>query len=164
MSPFTLALTLSMTQIHRLEEQVYEFLKTFIRKTFRDDELQKKSKWIKDLFSEGVHIEDAILLTSQNSKFGWDNMTQGLINFAFLLINAYVPKTTDNFSIMSDPATIPQRTCKLGAQIIQNVFQNQSIAREDILQKLLDNIVSKASGDVQHFLGMSIINLSNIDA
>ncbi|XP_057306270.1 Fanconi anemia group I protein-like isoform X3 [Hydractinia symbiolongicarpus] len=151
LSPFTLALALAMTQIHRLEEQLFDFLKSFILKCFKDDEREKQSKWIRDLFPASPKIEEAILNTSRNSKFGWDHMTQGLINLSFILIECYVPKSTD---LLTNDITPQQRACNLGTKMIHHVFTHQEIVRENVLQRLLDAIITKATQNVQHYLDL----------
>lgn len=151
LSPFTLALALAMTQIHRLEEQLFDFLKSFVLKCFKDDERAKQSKWIRDLFPASPKIEEAILNTSQNSKFGWDHMTQGLINLSFILIECYVPKSTD---LLTNDITPQRRACNLGTKMIHHVFTHQEIVRENVLQRLLDAIITKATQNVQHYLDL----------
>ena len=154
LSPFAIGLTLAMTHIHRLEEQLYDFLKLFILKNFKDGERKKTSKWIKELFSDNFAVENPVLATVRNSKNGWDHVTHGLINLAFMLIDAYTPKQSEHFSILSDAVTPTQRACKLGTSVIEEIFKKQEIAREEILQRLLDVIMTKVQSNIQHYLDL----------
>uniref|UniRef100_A0A7M5UV95 Fanconi anemia group I protein n=2 Tax=Clytia hemisphaerica TaxID=252671 RepID=A0A7M5UV95_9CNID len=153
-SPFSIALILSMTQVHRLEEQLFDFLKSNILKIFKEDELRKSSKWINELFPKEFPIEENIINVAKNSKTGWDHVSHGLITLAFNLIDTYAAKQNDIFTITSDATTPQQRACKLGAQVIQEIFQAQDTYRGAILEQILDLIITRSSLSQQHYLDL----------
>ncbi|CAL8236976.1 unnamed protein product, partial [Boreogadus saida] len=77
--PFGVALLLSVARIQRYEDQVFELLKGAITKSFRDEFLKQGSKMLKDLFPECCSVAQMIRDTVSNSVFGWDHVTQGLV-------------------------------------------------------------------------------------
>jgi len=154
LSPFCIALALAASQIHRLEEQVLEFLKTVVINSLKDSDRRKCSKWVKDLFPGQCDIGDSILQAARNSKHGWDHVTQGLIQLAFTLLAVYTPKQHEHFSLHGDAKTPQQKACKLGATLIEETFLHQEIVREEVLQRLLNVIVTSSTQSIQHYLDL----------
>lgn len=65
--------------------------------------------------------------TSPSSVFGWDHVTQGLVDFGFILLDSYGPKKnlgsrateiTNNLS-----KTPAHKACSLGARILLETFK-----------------------------------------
>ena len=66
-------------------------------------------------------------MTLLSSVFGWDHVTQGLVELGFILMDSYGPKrpfggksVEMNLGLPKTPA---QQTCKLGADILLEAFK-----------------------------------------
>ncbi|XP_015758447.1 PREDICTED: Fanconi anemia group I protein-like [Acropora digitifera] len=66
LTPFNIALGLSIAQIHRFEETIFEFLKSAVLRSFKDEERRKQSKWVREdhLLASTVHAAPHVLLES----------------------------------------------------------------------------------------------------
>ncbi|XP_048585448.1 Fanconi anemia group I protein isoform X2 [Nematostella vectensis] len=152
LTPYTVALALSVTQIHRFEENVFDFLKASIIKSFKDDERRSQSKWIKENVPETSEVYDHILETVQNSLFGWDHVTHGLVQLGFILMDCFGPKTFDTQS--SSIASPAQQACKLGSALLLDTFKAHEMVRTEILQQILNRVITKATTPVSHFVDL----------
>ncbi|RXM92386.1 Fanconi anemia group I protein [Acipenser ruthenus] len=125
--PFNIALVLSMARIHRFEEQVSDFLKTAIIKCFRDSQIQQGSKFIQELVPLHCSVSDMIMETVKNSVFGWDHVTQGLVELGLMLMDSFGPKPGPFGKVAESnhnaPKTPAQQACRLGAQILLETFK-----------------------------------------
>ncbi|XP_022096600.1 Fanconi anemia group I protein-like [Acanthaster planci] len=157
LSPFTVALALSIAQIHRFEEPIYDFLKSAILKSFKDAARQKSSHWIAELAPSSMDVSELILDTVQNSSYGWDHVTQGLVQLGFTLMDAFGPragplgKSTEHQTCTDSPN---HQACSLGCQILLSTFKAHEMVRPDILEQLLNRIVTKSSAPVSHYIGL----------
>ncbi|NXC59654.1 FANCI protein, partial [Aleadryas rufinucha] len=161
--PFSVALLLSVAVKHRLQEQIFDFLKTSITRSCKDLQFLQASKFLQDLFPQQYDITAVILEVVKNSAFGWDHVTQGLVDLGFSLMESYEPKkpfggkAADNsYGLSKMPA---QQACRLGASILLETFKvvHEPI-RSDILEQVLNRVLTKAASPVSHFIDL----LSNI--
>uniref|UniRef100_S4R9I8 FA complementation group I n=1 Tax=Petromyzon marinus TaxID=7757 RepID=S4R9I8_PETMA len=155
--PFNVALTLSLARIHRLEEQVFEMMKVAILKSFRDQQMQQSSALIKDLVSSQVWcVSDVILETIQNSASGWDHISQGLVQLGFTLMDSFGPKAGPGGKVAETGAgvsrTPAQQACSLGARVLLETFKAHDLVRREILEQLLNRVVTKATVPITHYL------------
>uniref|UniRef100_A0A673MIX1 FA complementation group I n=1 Tax=Sinocyclocheilus rhinocerous TaxID=307959 RepID=A0A673MIX1_9TELE len=145
--PFSIALLLSVARIQRYEEQVFEFLKGAITKNFKDDQIQHSSKFLQELLPQCNSISNMILDTVKNSVFGWDHVTQGLVQLGFILMDSFGPKAgafgkvTEGTS--STAKTPNQLACRLGGQVLLESFKVYRLFA-DIYSNLLSSIVMSA--------------------
>ncbi|NXE09388.1 FANCI protein, partial [Lophotis ruficrista] len=157
--PFSVALLLSVAVKHRLQEQIFDFLKTSITRSCKDLQFLQASKFLQDLFPQQYDVTTVILEVVKNSAFGWDHVTQGLVDLGFSLMESYEPKkpfggkaadTSYGFSKM--PA---QQACRLGASILLETFKvvHEPI-RSDILEQVLNRVLTKAASPVSHFIDL----------
>uniref|UniRef100_A0A8C3UFT1 FA complementation group I n=1 Tax=Catharus ustulatus TaxID=91951 RepID=A0A8C3UFT1_CATUS len=160
--PFSVALLLSVAVKHRLQEQIFDFLKTSITRSCKDLQFLQASKFLQDLFPQQYDITAVILEVVKNSAFGWDHVTQGLVDLGFSLMESYEPKkpfggkAADNsYGLSKMPA---QQACKLGASILLETFKVHEPIRSDILEQVLNRVLTKAASPVSHFIDL----LSNI--
>ncbi|KAF4792953.1 Fanconi anemia group I protein [Turdus rufiventris] len=160
--PFSVALLLSVAVKHRLQEQIFDFLKTSITRSCKDLQFLQASKFLQDLFPQQYDITAVILEVVKNSAFGWDHVTQGLVDLGFSLMESYEPKkpfggkAADNsYGLPKMPA---QQACKLGASILLETFKVHEPIRSDILEQVLNRVLTKAASPVSHFIDL----LSNI--
>ncbi|TSK45830.1 Fanconi anemia group I protein [Bagarius yarrelli] len=160
--PFSIALLLSVARIQRYEELVFEFLKGAIIKNFKDEQAQQGSKFLQDLLPSCHSISHMIMDTVRNSVFGWDHVTQSLVQLGFILMDLFGPKagpfgrTTE---IPTATAKTPsQLACKVGGQILLESFKTHEPIRGEILEQVLNRLVTKTASPVTHFIDL----LSNI--
>ncbi|NXS72590.1 FANCI protein, partial [Pandion haliaetus] len=161
--PFSVALLLSVAVKHRLQEQIFDFLKTSITRSCKDLQFLQASKFLQDLFPQQYDVTAVILEVVKNSAFGWDHVTQGLVDLGFSLMESYEPKKAfggkaadTSYGLSKMPA---QQACRLGASILLETFKvvHEPI-RSDILEQVLNRVLTKAASPVSHFIDL----LSNI--
>uniref|UniRef100_A0A4X2KHM0 FA complementation group I n=1 Tax=Vombatus ursinus TaxID=29139 RepID=A0A4X2KHM0_VOMUR len=160
--PFSIALLLSVARIQRFEEQIFDLLKTSILKSFRDLQLLHSSRFLQNLVPQKSCVSTMILEVVKNSVHSWDHVTQGLVELGFILMDSYGPKkilggkTTETSLVPSK--TPSQQACKLGANILLETFKIHEMIRKEIVEQVLNRVVSKTSSPISHFLDL----LSNI--
>ncbi|NXY48235.1 FANCI protein, partial [Ceuthmochares aereus] len=161
--PFSVALLLSVAIKHRLQEQIFDFLKTSITRSCKDLQILQASKFLQDLFPQQYDVSAVILEVVKSSAFGWDYVTQGLVDLGFNLMESYEPKkpfggkaADTSYGLSKMPA---QQACRLGASILLETFKvvHEPI-RNYILEQVLNRVLTKASSPVSHFIDL----LSNI--
>ncbi|NXW63308.1 FANCI protein, partial [Eurystomus gularis] len=160
--PFSVALLLSIAVKHRQQEQIFDFLKTSITRSCKDLQFLQASKFLQDLFPQQYDVTAIILEVVKNSAFGWDHVTQGLVDLGFSLMESYEPKkpfggkaTDTTYGLSKMPA---QQACRLGASILLETFKVHEPIRSDILEQVLNRVLTKAASPVSHFIDL----LSNI--
>ncbi|KAM9223995.1 Fanconi anemia group I protein [Leptosomus discolor] len=160
--PFSVALLLSVAVKHRLQEQIFDFLKTSITRSCKDLQFLQASKFLQDLFPQQYDVTTVILEVVKNSAFGWDHVTQGLVDLGFSLMESYEPKkpfggkaADTSYGLSKMPA---QQACRLGASILLETFKVHEPIRSDILEQVLNRVLTKAASPVSHFIDL----LSNI--
>ncbi|NXN91847.1 FANCI protein, partial [Rhinopomastus cyanomelas] len=160
--PFSVALLLSVAVKHRLKEQIFDFLKTSITRSCKDLQFLQASKFLQDLFPQRYDVTAVILEVVNNSVFGWDHVTEGLVDLGFSLMESYEPKkpfggkaADTSYSLSKLPG---QQACKLGASILLETFKVHEPIRSEILEQVLNRVLTKAASPVSHFIDL----LSNI--
>uniref|UniRef100_A0A8C4VZU9 FA complementation group I n=1 Tax=Gopherus evgoodei TaxID=1825980 RepID=A0A8C4VZU9_9SAUR len=159
--PFSVALVLSVAIKHRFEEQVFDFLKMSIVRSCKDLQFLQGSKFLQDLFPQQYDVASIILEVVENSAFGWDHVTQGLVNLGFTLMESYEPKKVlgkaaeTSYGLCKTPA---QQACRLGANILLETFKVHEPIRSAILEQVLNRVITKAASPINHFIDL----LSNI--
>nr|XP_015308854.2 Fanconi anemia group I protein isoform X4 [Macaca fascicularis] len=127
LSPFSIALLLSVTRIQRFQDQVLDLLKTSVVKSFKDLQLLQGSKFLQNLVPHRSYVSTMILEVVKNSIHSWDHVTQGLVELGFILMDSYGPKKVlDGKTIETSPSLsrMPnQHACKLGANILLETFK-----------------------------------------
>ncbi|XP_076122446.1 Fanconi anemia group I protein [Alosa pseudoharengus] len=155
---FSIALLLSLSRIQRLEEQVFDFLKGAITKCFKDEQVQQGSKFLQDLVAPPCSVSSMILETVKNSVFGWDHVTQGLVQLGFILMDSFGPKpgpfgkTTEVPNSLARSPT--QLACQLGGQVLLEGFKMHEQIRGEILEQVLNRLVTKTASPVTHFIDL----------
>uniref|UniRef100_A0A3Q1JBN9 FA complementation group I n=1 Tax=Anabas testudineus TaxID=64144 RepID=A0A3Q1JBN9_ANATE len=154
--PFSIALLLSVARIQRYEEQVFEVLKGGIIKSFKDEQLQQGSKFLQDLIPGHCRVAQMILDTVKNSVFGWDHVTQGLVQLGFFLMDTFGPKPGPFGKTSEGSVTVArtptQQACKLGGQVLLQGFKIHEPIRGEILEQVLNRLVTKTASPVNHYL------------
>ncbi|XP_065268924.1 Fanconi anemia group I protein isoform X2 [Emys orbicularis] len=159
--PFSVALVLSVAIKHRFVEQVFDFLKMSIVRSCKDLQFLQGSKFLQDLFPQQYDVASIILEVVENSAFGWDHVTQGLVDLGFTLMESYEPKKVlgkaaeTSYGFCKMPA---QQACRLGANILLETFKVHEPIRSAILEQVLNRVITKAASPINHFIDL----LSNI--
>ncbi|XP_045417677.1 Fanconi anemia group I protein isoform X1 [Lemur catta] len=160
--PFSIALLLSLTRIRRFEEQVFDLLKISIVKSFKDLQLLQGSKFLQNLVLHRPCVSVMILEVVKNSVHSWDHVTQGLVELGFILMDSYGPKKILDGKTVETSLGLSrmpnQHACKLGADILLETFKIHEMIRQEILERVLNRVVTRASSPISHFLDL----LSNI--
>ncbi|XP_056242985.1 Fanconi anemia group I protein isoform X1 [Seriola aureovittata] len=156
--PFSVALLLSVARIQRYEEQVYDLLKGAIIKSFKDEQMQQGSNFLQDLLPGHCSVAEMILDTVKNSVFGWDHVTQGLVQLGFFLMDTFGPKPGPFGKTTEGSATVArtpnQQACKLGGQVLLQGFKMHEPIRGEILEQVLNRLVTKTASPVNHYLDL----------
>uniref|UniRef100_A0A8C5FKU9 FA complementation group I n=1 Tax=Gadus morhua TaxID=8049 RepID=A0A8C5FKU9_GADMO len=142
-----------------LSRLVFELLKGAITKSFRDEFLKQGSKMLKDLFPECCSVAQMIRDTVSNSVFGWDHVTQGLVQLGFFLMDTFGPKPgpfgKPAESGPSGAARTPnQQACLLGRQVLLEGFKMHEPIRGEILEQVLNRLVTKTASPVHHYIDL----------
>uniref|UniRef100_H3D3N5 FA complementation group I n=1 Tax=Tetraodon nigroviridis TaxID=99883 RepID=H3D3N5_TETNG len=156
--PFSVALLLSVARIQRYEEQVFDILKATIIRNFKDEQLLQGSDVMKTLVPDCPNVAQMILETVRNSMFGWDHVTQGLVQLGFVLMDGFGPKpgpfgktAEGSGAVARTPA---QQACKLGRQVLLEGFKMHEPVRGEILEQVLNRLVTKTASPVSHYLDL----------
>ncbi|MEQ2266641.1 hypothetical protein XENORESO_013565 [Xenotaenia resolanae] len=156
--PFSVALLLSVARIQRYEGQVFDLLKGAVIKSFKDEQLQQGSKFLQDLLPGHCSVAKMILDTVKNSVFGWDHVTQGLVQLGFFLMDTFGPKPGPFGKSTEGPVgvarTPSQQACKLGGQMLLQGFKMHEPIRGEILEQVLNRLVTKTASPVSHYLDL----------
>uniref|UniRef100_A0A8B9K3P8 FA complementation group I n=1 Tax=Astyanax mexicanus TaxID=7994 RepID=A0A8B9K3P8_ASTMX len=142
--------------------KVFEFLKGAIIKNFKDEQFLHGSKLLQDLLPPCHSISQMILDTVKNSVFGWDHVTQSLVQLGFILMDSFGPKAGPFGKTIEAPTTAAktpsQLACQLGGQVLLESFKMHEPIRGEILEQVLNRLVTKTASPVTHFIEL----LSNI--
>ncbi|XP_005802303.1 Fanconi anemia group I protein [Xiphophorus maculatus] len=156
--PFSVALLLSVARIQRYEEQVFDLLKGAVIKSYKDEQLQQGSKFLQNLLPAHCSVAKMILDTVKNSVFGWDHVTQGLVQLGFFLMDTFGPKPGPFGKSTEGPVTAArtpsQQACKLGGQMLLQGFKMHEPIRGEILEQVLNRLVTKTASPVSHYLDL----------
>ncbi|XP_061077487.1 Fanconi anemia group I protein [Conger conger] len=154
--PFSIALLLSVARIQRYEEQVFELLKAAVMRSLKDEQVQSGSMFVQGLFPQSRGVTHMILDTVRNSVFGWDHVTQGLVQLGFILMDSFGPKpgpfgkpAESQTGVAKTPA---QQACQLGRLILLESFKLHEPIRSEILEQVLTRLVTKMASPVFHFI------------
>ncbi|XP_036909535.1 Fanconi anemia group I protein [Sturnira hondurensis] len=156
MCPFSIALLLSATRIQRFREQVFDLLKALVFKSFKDLQLLQGSKFLQNLVPHRPCVSAMILDVVKNSVHSWDHVTQGLVELGFILMDSCGPKKiASGRAVVTSSGlsrTPNQHACQLGANILLETFKIHEVIRQEILEQVLNRVVTRASSPISHFL------------
>lgn len=152
LTAFNLALALAVAQIHRFEEPIFDVLKAAVLKSFKGVELRNISKWMQDNVESIPDISKEILKTVQNSMFGWDHVTQGIVQLGFILMDAFGPRNNDTMNV--GHSTPQQEASQLGSQILLNAFKAHDIIRTEILEQIFNRLLTKTTNSSKQYIDL----------
>uniref|UniRef100_A0A8D0JEI0 FA complementation group I n=2 Tax=Sus scrofa TaxID=9823 RepID=A0A8D0JEI0_PIG len=138
--------------------KVFDLLKSSVIKNFKDLQLLQGSKFLQNLVPHRCCVSTMILEVVKNSVHSWDHVTQGLVELGFILMDSYGPKkildgkaidTSSGLSRVSN-----QHACKLGANILLETFKIHEMIRQEILEQVLNRVITRASSPISRFLDL----------
>ncbi|KPP67360.1 Fanconi anemia group I protein-like [Scleropages formosus] len=136
--------------------KAFAFLKMAILKSFKDEQVQMSSKFVQDLMPPQLGVAEAILDTVKNSVFGWDHVTQGILQLGFILMDSFGPKPGPFGKAIEAPNGLgrnpTQQACQLGARLLLEGFKIHEPIRSEILEQVLNRLVTKTATPVTHFI------------
>uniref|UniRef100_A0A8C2UDE5 FA complementation group I n=1 Tax=Coturnix japonica TaxID=93934 RepID=A0A8C2UDE5_COTJA len=141
--PFSVALLLSIAVKHRLQEQIFDFLKTSITRSCKDLQFLEASKFLQDLCPQQYDVTAVILEVVKNSGlWKWE-----FFSLARVLWDHKI--AADLLNILNLCWFWPH--CSFSFQVHEPI-------RSDILEQVLNRVLMKAASPVSHFIEL----LSNI--
>ncbi|KAI9263424.1 FANCI solenoid 4-domain-containing protein [Phascolomyces articulosus] len=164
---FPIACLLSAARIHRLEDMIFDLLRSTVISIYKDNEKLKQCGWISKFSRiDGNRLQQVMMEIVKNSEHGWDQIIQPLTQLAMLLIDfassqgfaANRPFSAS--SGMAPPAPIiinnnkqspMDHVISLGKEILIKIFELHKMVRPEILEQITARIVSH-SPSTMHFL------------
>ncbi|CAG8493114.1 15166_t:CDS:10 [Cetraspora pellucida] len=152
--PFNISCLLSIARILRFKDQTLDFLKSSIMSAFKDQEKLEKAKWISHVDSSKIiasaPISEIFCRIIRKTSFGWDQVTQSLVQLGILILDSAVPsnpfgKSVDTVKVLNGPATTSNEMAgDLGTTILFEMFKIHEMVRAEILEQILTRVISKA--------------------
>ncbi|KAI7907432.1 FANCI solenoid 2-domain-containing protein [Cokeromyces recurvatus] len=154
---FEVACLLTAARIHRLQDTIFDFLKSSIISVYKDNEkLQKRCLWISEYFPlEANRYGQALLdVAEKSATAGWDQVIQTLCQLATILIDTAsntgnLFMSNENYAKLrssqieeNDPI---EQVAQLGINILLRLFKYHDIIRSEILEQMTSRIVSRAN-------------------
>eukprot|EP00698_Gefionella_okellyi_P015230 TRINITY_DN4297_c0_g1_i1.p1 TRINITY_DN4297_c0_g1~~TRINITY_DN4297_c0_g1_i1.p1 ORF type:complete len:1288 (-),score=301.62 TRINITY_DN4297_c0_g1_i1:2000-5287(-) len=149
-SPFLLALLLSLARIQRFEDAALDVIKSWIVRCLRDNSRRQHPLW-----EEGVqrlspidNPEDVLLRVVENSSHGWDHITHGVVRVALILIDAQAAARfgghTDSKKTENDAAI------QLGIKVLYSLFRRHEAVRDEILEQIFSRVITRSDAAVRY--------------
>nr|KAG5697291.1 hypothetical protein BaRGS_004957 [Batillaria attramentaria] len=156
LSPFNMALALSIAGMNVLNEQILEFLKSTVLRSFKDRQRHQLSYWVRENFPEQTDIGDLVLETVRNCSSSWEHVVHGLVQLGFLLMDSFGPRLVFGRpeTVITGQLTPNQAACQLGSKIILKVFKGHEIVRSDILGQVFNRVMTETSAPASHYLNL----------
>lgn len=148
LSPFTFATALSLSKIHSNKDDIFESLKKSLTAAYQLKTKKKSSLWMREMITASPDILELVKEAIRSSQFGWDHVCQGLIKFGFSAIDTFGPKYIIGNAIRS----LSEEGCQLGSHILRDTFKSHRIVRPEVLDQILNQIVTKSQKPVKHYI------------
>ncbi|XP_045594082.2 Fanconi anemia group I protein [Procambarus clarkii] len=140
-TPFNLALSLSLASIEKYQDQILESLKSCLLKSFRQEERSLQSQWLRETWGEDCDVTAAFRTTVDNCIMGWDQVSQGLVHLAFSLLESGSGPKGETY--------VSQQAVELASIVLPLIVRKQPhLARSVISQ--LSNLILSASSPIQY--------------
>ncbi|CAL4060860.1 unnamed protein product, partial [Meganyctiphanes norvegica] len=136
-TPFNLALALSLASIDKYQDQILESLKSCLLKSFRHEERAQHSKWLRTTWEDKCNIDDVFKITINNCVSGWDQVSQSLVQLAFSLL--------ESGSGLKGETYPSQRAVGLASLILPLILKKQPHQAPEIIKQLTNFILTVSS-------------------
>eukprot|EP00466_Bigelowiella_natans_P015936 jgi/Bigna1/127551/aug1.4_g2259 len=165
MSPFCMAIVLSLGRIQRYQNKVISFLTNYIVDYYTGEEKCKNSPWLKDIVKNNgdlhAKVPRVIQRVLSNTHRGWDHIIPSLLELGMQLIDRKLKSSASNrgtskSSGVSDN-TLPNLRLEdddrsrvpadiniiwQGAQILRKLFKYHKVVRKELLENLLFRLIT----------------------
>ncbi|KAK4296808.1 hypothetical protein Pmani_030728 [Petrolisthes manimaculis] len=136
-TPFNLTLSLSLSSIDRYEEQILSALKSCLLRTFREEEHSSNSRWLRESWGTDCDVTTAFMTTVNNCIMGWDQVSQGLVQLAFSLLECGGGPKGESYA--------SQRATHLAATVLPLIVKKQPHLISSVLSRISNFILSASS-------------------
>lgn len=148
-SPFSVAVLLSLARIQRFEQQCFDILKAAAVRPFQDCERCRDSLWTSSVLGTtclrtAKDTESSFMRTVQNSAFGWDHIIPSVVQLGFIFIES----GAGGRSLPAEDVGRAERatdTQDLGLRILVAAFKVHEIARDEIIEQSKCRIIGLKS-------------------
>ena len=135
-TPFALSLMFSLAHIHRFEEKVMDALRTGILLVFKDAETIERAEWLAGVVPpRTVDLDVVFTEVVNNSRAGWEYITQSLVQLGVLLMDGAARVAVDRPT---------ERAARLGCKILLETFKEHENVRRAILEQIFSHVVTKS--------------------
>nr|XP_039263541.1 Fanconi anemia group I protein-like isoform X2 [Styela clava] len=155
LSVFFLAVALILSQIKIFREQILEQLKVIIFRCFSHEHRHANSNWLKQRLLSVPDVKKSLQSVLDSCKHSWEQVVTGIVRLGLCLLDAYGPKSAFGRIIEGIPAredTPQQNCCDLGAYLLANVFKSHPVVRTEIIEQLLNRVITKMSSPINHYI------------
>ncbi|GBN35760.1 Fanconi anemia group I, partial [Araneus ventricosus] len=146
--PFPFAASLSLSQIQSNRDDIFDTLKKSLTVTYQLKTKKDTSLWMREMIPLNPSVLELVKDAIRCSKYGWDHVCQGLVKFGFSIIDAFGPRSIGGNVVKSTS----EEGCLLGSHILRDTFKNHRVVRSDILEQILNQIVTKSQKPVKHYI------------
>ncbi|KAG8177343.1 hypothetical protein JTE90_020983 [Oedothorax gibbosus] len=148
LSPFSFATALSLSKIHSNKDDIFESLKKSLTAAYQLKAKKSNSLWMRDMITASPEILELVKEVIRSSQFGWDHVCQGLVKFGFSAIDTFGPRYIAGNAVKS----VSEEGCQLGSHILRDTFKSHRIVRPEVLDQILNQIVTKSQKPVKHYI------------
>ncbi|XP_015926177.2 Fanconi anemia group I protein [Parasteatoda tepidariorum] len=147
--PFIFACSLSLSKSVSGKDEIFDVLKKSLLSAYDLKKKKKISHWLREMVPNNVDMLALIKETIKCGRYGWDHICQGLVKFGFSVIDTFGPRYVLGGTAVK---TDSEEGCALGSHILRDTFKNYRIVRLEILDQILNRIITKSQKPVKHYI------------
>ncbi|XP_037282780.2 Fanconi anemia complementation group I isoform X2 [Rhipicephalus microplus] len=144
---FTLTLALALAKTRHFTEQVLDVLKSAASFHIQRQAKYREYMWVREMIPVPKDIKQLIVNMIKHSKCGWEESSQSLVEFGFLLMDMYNPRA--GFGRTGHSTTFD--CCQLGQAIVLETFIVNRDASGNIMDLVVDRFLSKPCAPTDHY-------------
>ncbi|KAI8643309.1 FANCI solenoid 2-domain-containing protein [Parasitella parasitica] len=159
---FNVACLLTAARIHRLQDTIFDLLKSTITSIYKDSDKMDKCHWVSEFSPLDADKYGQVFLkvVERSASSGWDQVVQSLSQLAMIFIDtaanasAFFSGNTNAIKTRSSGSKedLPmEKVSNLGIDILLKLFKYYDVVRGEILEQITSRIVSR-SASVMDFL------------
>ncbi|CAF0898848.1 unnamed protein product [Brachionus calyciflorus] len=137
--PFTFGLILSMIKVMSNQDGCIDLMRQIITKIYESELRYKKYYWVLKCFTEEEKkLTSQLVKPSKCRLFLSEQILPGLIKFLFDLLDNNGVRMSKGIK----PVSLDEHVCLYASEMLRDLFRNQMISREEILNQLTERIFS----------------------
>nr|XP_037282780.1 Fanconi anemia group I protein-like isoform X2 [Rhipicephalus microplus] len=144
---FTLTLALALAKTRHFTEQVLDVLKSAASFHIQRQAKYREYMWVREMIPVPKDIKQLIVNMIKHSKCGWEESSQSLVEFGFLLMDMYNPRA--GFGRTGHSTAFD--CCQLGQAIVLETFIVNRDASGNIMDLVVDRFLSKPCAPTDHY-------------